>query len=342
MNQSSSSSAPNAPASDHEPPLAQLVARSLFGGTLMGLANLVPGISGGTMLLASGIYTAFVEAIADLTRLRFRKQSLVVLASVVAAAGLAILLLAGPVKTLVVEQRWVMYSLFIGLTLGGIPIVWGLLPSKGRSVWVSAAFGFLFMAALALLQSQGGEGQGREAGFLFMLFGGIAGASAMILPGVSGGYLLLVMGLYVPILAGIDQVKSALKAMSVGDLIPPVTEVVIPVGLGVVIGVIGVSNLLKFLLARFEAPTLGVLLGLLAGAVLGLWPFQQGVRPKVGDVFKGQTLDLQAIEQIPADKWPTAFFEPSMLQVAGAIGLIALGFGITQLIARFGQEKPAA
>ena len=90
----------------------------------MGLANLVPGISGGTMLLAAGIYPRFIDAVAEVTRFRFRFRSLLVLGCVVVAAGLGILLLAGTLKDLVVDKRWIMYSLFIGLTLGGVPVVW--------------------------------------------------------------------------------------------------------------------------------------------------------------------------------------------------------------------------
>ena len=88
---------------------SKLVLRSVFGGTLMGLANLVPGISGGTMLLAAGIYPKFVEAVSDVTRFRCRMPSLILLVSVALAAGCSILLLAGPIKGLVVgPQRWIM------------------------------------------------------------------------------------------------------------------------------------------------------------------------------------------------------------------------------------------
>ena len=105
---------------------APLLIRSAIGGTLMGLANLVPGISGGTMLLAAGVYPGFISAIAEITTLRFRPRSIATLGAVVASAALAILLLAGTVKALVEDHRWVMYSLFIGLTLGGLPLVWRL------------------------------------------------------------------------------------------------------------------------------------------------------------------------------------------------------------------------
>lgn len=314
----------------------KLATRGATGGVLMGLANLVPGISGGTMLLAAGVYPNFIQAIAEITTLKFRRESLVVLASVVAAAGLAIVLLAGPVKTLVVDHRWVAYSLFIGLTLGGVPIVWRLIPQRRASVWVGAAVGFAAMAGLALVQGAGASTDSgpAQAGFAMMLLAGVAGASAMILPGISGGYLLLVLGVYVPILAGIDALKEGLKAGDVEALQGPVLDVVLPVGLGVVLGVVVVSNALKWLLSKHELPTLGSLLGLLVGAVIGLWPFQRGVPPVLGATFKGQI--VTASTELKPEDFPTEFFTPSIAQIGGAIALIVAGYIITVGIARLG------
>ena len=119
--------------------------RAAVGGVLMGLANLVPGISGGTMLLAAGIYTDFIEAIADITVFKFRRSAIVLLATVVGSAAVAILLLAGAVQALVINHRWIMYSLFIGLTLGGAPLVWRLAEPVTAPVYVGAAAGFVVM-----------------------------------------------------------------------------------------------------------------------------------------------------------------------------------------------------
>ena len=320
-------------------PIAPVALRSAVGGVLMGLANLVPGISGGTMLLAAGVYPKFINAIAEVTRLKFRLMSIVVLGVVVLTAGLSIILFAGPVKTLVVEHRYVMYSLFIGLTLGGVPVVWAMAKPASGSLWGGAVAGFVMMALLALAQSAGAAGGGGDAGPGLLFIAGIAGASAMILPGVSGGYLLLVLGVYVPILAGIDALKVALKAGDMSAMMGPMTSVVIPVGFGVVIGVVAVSNLLKILLARFEKPTLGVLLGLLVGAVVGLWPFQEGVAPKVGDTFKGRVMTDALIAELSPDKYPTEFFAPSGAQVGIAIACLLLGFAATAAVARLGKEK---
>ncbi len=335
----------------HEPTfpkvaLPLLMVRGAFAGVLMGLANLVPGISGGTMLLAAGMYPRFIAAIAEFTTFRFRPASMAAFGSIACAAALAILLLAGVVKNLVVDHRWIMYSLFIGLTLGGVPVVWKMIRGLTPGVLAGAVVGFVGMAALALLQGSGAGAEGATGGmdrssFLFMFVAGIAGASAMILPGVSGGYLLLVLGVYVPILAGVDAFKEALKAMDVAAAMEPAMQVVLPVGLGVVTGVVAVSHLLKWVLARFERVTLGVLLGLLVGAVVGLWPFQEGVTPQVGTVIKGEVMTAETVAALDKEDYPTTYFTPTTGQVAGSIALIAAGFVVTLVVARLGREKDA-
>jgi putative membrane protein len=270
--------------------LAGLATRGSLGGVLMGLANLVPGISGGTMLLAAGVYTRFIEAIAEVTTFRFRLRSIVLLVVVAAAALAAIVLLAGPVKHLVATRRWVMYSVFIGLTLGGVPMVWRMARPAKPALYGGTAVGFLVMALMALTQAHGAAG----GQWVLLLVAGIAGASAMILPGVSGAYLLLVLGQYETILGAVDRLKGGDVSGSLG--------VLVPVAVGVVVGIVGVSNLIRWTLHRYEQATLGVLLGLLFGSVLGIYPFQE--------------------------------FDPAARHVAGALGLIAAGYLLTVLIDR--------
>lgn len=343
----------DASARQADPPFTPLTAlRCGIGGVFMGLANLVPGISGGTMLLAAGVYPRFIESVADVSALRLRKNAIFTLACIAGCAFLAIISLAGVVKDLVVDHRWVMYSLFIGLTLGGVPVVWQLITAEGKRadgrVWGGFVGGLVGMSALALFQMQQ-TGGAENTGPLFMLLAGIAGASAMILPGVSGGYLLLVMGVYVPILSAIDAFKEGLKAVDIDAMMPPALQVVLPVGVGVLIGVAAVSNALKWTLERYERQTLGVLLGLLIGAVVGLWPFQASLAPEEGSRLKGQTVtyvDEQPVfadsgEPVDAEDWPTSFFTPGAGQIGGALGLILAGFAITMLIARLGTDEPS-
>jgi len=314
-----------------------------LGGILMGLANLVPGVSGGTMLLAMGIYPDFISAIADVTALRLKPRSMLLLGVVGGCAALAILLLAGGVKELVIDHRWIMYSIFIGLTLGGVPLVWRLARPLTPSVFASASVAFLLMVLMAVGSSR--SGTGGEANFFLLTLSGLAGASAMILPGVSGGYLLLLLGQYETILGAIDKVKVGLLGNSATGSAPDFSvavealSVVVPVGIGVVIGVVGVSNLLKWLLDRFNKVTMGALLGLLLGAVVGIWPFQHGTRPEVGDTLGEKTLTVADIEQMDPEKWPVTFFDPTASQIIFALLLIGGGLAATFLIERLGGGK---
>ncbi len=311
--------------------------RAAVGGTLMGLANLVPGISGGTMLLATGVYPKFVSAIAQITRFRFRREALLVLCTVVGSAGLTILLLAGLVKSWVVDYPWVMYSLFIGLTLGGVPVVWSMIRRMNAAAMASALAGFLLMVVLAVAQSRGWVGHA-ESGRGMLFVAGLAGASAMILPGISGGYLLLMLGQYVPILGAIDQARQALRAGDLGALAGPFLNVILPVGLGVVIGVVVVGNLLEWLLKKFRKATLGFLLGLLVGSVAALYPFRQAVPPQPGQSIKGQVVTVENSDQFDLEDWPFEFYRPEIWQALAAMALVAAGFSATWGIDRWGRQ----
>lgn len=344
-NSNASSSDPSSPESERfaidNTPLGLTAGRGIFGGILMGLANLVPGISGGTMLLAAGIYPAFVESLANVTRFKFSTRAIVVLGSVGMAAVLAILLFAGTLKELVVEHRWVMYSLFIGLTLGGVPLVWRLTESGKRataSLIIPALLAFAAMMGLPFMEA-GNEVNNQSSGFVMLFFAGLAGASAMILPGLSGGYLLLLMKQYVPILSAVDTFKEALKARDVSAAMEPALQVLLPVGIGVIVGIVVVGNLLKWMFAKYRTQTLGILLGLLIGSVGGLYPFKEYVAPQVGDIIKAERVTTENIELIEKEDWPTRSFRPTFATAAMSLGLIGVGFAITLGVGQIGKDN---
>ena len=294
----------------------------------MGLANLVPGISGGTMLLAAGVYPQFIRGVAEISTFRFRLRSMVLVACVVIGAAIAIVALAGTVKDLVIQHQWVMYSLFIGLTLGGVPLLWRMVRPLDSTVAVAATVGILAMVVLVLVQGEpptegGVEGAaGAENGSVgataMLLFAGAAGGAAMILPGVSGGYLLLILRQYVVILAAIAAAREAASGRDWEALLVS-TKVLVPVAIGVLVGVVGVSNVVKLCLDRFPRATLGFLLGLLLGAVVGLWPFQE---PAGG-------IGLVSVAATPG-------------RLAGALGIAGVGLGISLAISRLGPKNNGA
>ena len=308
-----------------------LAARGAIGGVLMGLAMLVPGISGGTMLLATGIYPRFIRAVAEISTFRFRVRSIVLLACVGLVAVAAIVTLAGTVKDLVIHHQWIMYSLFIGLTLGGVPLLWSMVKPVDSTVVVASIIGILAMVALVVVHGAQGAseestaGTGGVAATAILLLAGVAGGSAMILPGLSGSYLLLVLGQYVVILGAIANAADAASARDWAAAAVTL-KVIVPVGVGVIVGVVGVSNVVKLCLDRFPRATLGFLLGLLLGAVVGLWPFQepsQDVIEEAGDAV-------------------VAAAAPTPLRLAGAMGLVGLGFAASMAVSRLGGEAAGA
>lgn len=274
---------PRGHTASHAPPLrgAPLVVRGLAGGAFMGLANLVPGISGGTMLLAVGVYPQFIGAVAEVTSLRFSAPVLLLLACVGVGAAGAVAGGAGVIGTFLDAYPSAMYSLFIGLTLGGAPLLTRMLRPLDRGVIGAAAAAVAAMALLAATDPQrtgGGGAPADAAAYAMLVAAGFSGGAAMILPGLSGAYLLLVLGQYRPV---VDAVAAAVTASRAGDAAAAAATLLVlaPVAAGVVLGVACVSNLLKSLLARHRRTTLGFLLGLLLGSVIGLWPFAEVPSP---------------------------------------------------------------
>lgn len=333
--------------------------RALQGGVLMGLANLVPGISGGTMILAIGLYEQFIAAVADVTRLRLRRSSIQFLAVMAVGLFAAVVIFSGVAVLLVTEYRPVMYALFIGMTLGGAPELWRevrpLRPGTAAAVLVG-------IAAMAAFASVGGSAP-LQATIPVLLLVGAAGASSMILPGISGSYVLLVLGMY-------DTVIGALSVSQLKESPAESLSIVVPVVIGAGLGIALLSNLLKALLQRFSAPSHGVLLGLLLGSVLGLYPFQQPVHPElaVRDVRKAvvavvvdgepsaevaATVDSVDEEELAAlaRRWEGRTkgdlkraglqlerFSPGALEVVSAVLLFLLGLVITRRLGRGGRE----
>jgi hypothetical protein len=118
--------------------------------------------------------------------------------------------------------------------------------------------------------------------------------------------------------------------------------VVSPLGLGIAAGVVGVSNLLRWLLERYEKATLGALLGLLLGAVVGLWPFQDSTPPQPGEVIKGREVTAANAASFERKDWPLARFDPGPGQVGAALALIGAGLAGTLLIGRLERRQEKA
>ena len=237
----------------------------LARGACMGLADAVPGVSGGTMALLLGIHPRLVRAISLLhPRLlrdlvgpergaAWRTADLGFL--VLLGLGLATGLVAGA-KVLVVtlhREPMLMAALLLGLVVGGVRAP-ARRVSWGPSAWtVAAGFG-LFGLFVTVVQPVSAP-----TAAWFLPFAGAVAAVAMILPGISGAYLLLLMGLYEPVLAAVARLDLAVVAL---------------VGAGAVLGLLSFSRLLHHLLENHGSATHAAMVGLLVGSLGRLWPWR--------------------------------------------------------------------
>ena len=342
-----------------EPPLPP-VARSLLGGVLMGLANLVPGISGGTMILAIGLYERFIGAVADVTRLRFTPGTVLFLGLIALGMGGAVTSLSGPAVYLVSSYRWAAYSLFIGMTLGGAPQLF----AKARPVGLGSVLAFALATGFIILLAVGLQDTTLPQTKAVLIVVGAAAASSMILPGVSGSYVLLILGMY-------DLVIGSVSSSALREDWRECMAVIAPVGVGAVLGIALLSNVLKGLLERSPSASHAALLGLLVGSVFGLYPFREAVYPelgeratrkaivmvldgaegaqireKYGEEFDDERLDAMGrrysgltsgeLKRLSQKATP---FQPELPQIGLALLLLVAGFGITVLISSSGGEE---
>ncbi len=290
------------------------VARIASGGVLMGLANIIPGVSGGTMILAAGIYAEFVDAVCDLTRLKFRMRSLFFLGLLGIFNVIGIAIGTVPIGWGLETCHHLMYALFIGLTLGGVPMLWKeITPLKAPAI-SGLVGGLAFMAILTFaLRSMSLP----DNWFVYLAAGFIASA-AMILPGISGSYLLLIFGLYYTIMTAAKGFFKAALHLEWGTAWDLGFNIGLPVALGLVAGIGVLSNVLKSLLKNHHAPTMGALMGLLIGSVLGLYPFK--------DLVEKGELIAKAHPATP-------------LNIGLVIVGVTTGLAVTYLLSRIGEPK---
>jgi putative membrane protein len=253
----------------------------LIGGS-MGVANIIPGVSGGTIAVVFGIYEYLMEALGNfLTNKGKRKEYILFLillfsGSIIAIFGLAWLL----------EQAFQNYPMptvyfFIGLIIGSIPVVIkshdDMHIRTGRMIAFLIGIGLVVW--LALLQGDTAE-EARRAAFhgfgirdylYFFLCGSIA-ASAMIIPGVSGSFILILLGVYWTVLGAL----SGLTTLLIKNGLTPemITRIMIlsTLGVGVVFGILVISRVMDYALKKFPAITMYFILGLIIGSIYQLFP----------------------------------------------------------------------
>lgn len=295
-------------------------------GLGMGAADAVPGVSGGTIAFITGIYEELIESIkrfgpSAFTALRqggvnglAQHLNLGFLVPLLAGIALSLISVAHAVVWLLDNQPLMLNGFFLGLVAASALIVarhpvnwhwWYILP---------LALGLLLAQGLPVLMPAV-NGLGSQA--LVLLVGGSIAISAMLLPGVSGSFLLLSMGLY-------DVVMEGLRGFDVPLLAWFAT--------GCILGLVCFSRLLSWLLRRHHGATLQMLLGFIIGSMPVLWPWRELIRYQIGGENQVIPLDYRYLAP-----WDYTAVTGESAQLLGVTAVAVIGMLLVLAVARLGR-----
>ena len=240
----------------------------MINGFCMALADSVPGVSGGTIAFLMGFYDDFITSIDDLLTGNMEKKKKAFRFLVKLGIGWVIgFLSAVLVLTSVFESHiYAISSLFIGFIIFAIPVVIGeekTCLSENKKWMIFTVFGAALVATITYFNPvSGGEGMSFanfSAGFgLYLFLAGAIAISAMVLPGISGSTLLLIMGIYLPIINGIKDILH----LDFSSFLP-----LFCFGCGVIVGVFSIVKLIRKALEKFRAQTIYLIIGMMLGSI---------------------------------------------------------------------------
>jgi len=293
-------------------------------GMAMGAADVVPGVSGGTIAFISGIYEellssiractplALVSLFRDGPRIFWRRINGTFLSVLFGGILFSIATLARLIGYLLEYQPLLLWSFFFGLIVSSILFIWRQLQRKGLWEYV-----FLLLGLCAALASAFSPAVQLEPTMPVVFGAGMLAICAMILPGISGSFILLLLGMYSVILGAVGAGDFSLLAIF---------------ALGCAAGLMAFSRLLSWLLGRFHGFTLAVLTGFLMGSLVMVWPWRESrIIAGEGHAAGLHLLSPAQYTQVLGDA-----------QLPAALGLMLVGFILVLLLEYAGGRQTSS
>lgn len=235
-------------------------------GFVIGIANIIPGVSGGTLMITLGIYEQIIASISHF----FSQWKENIRFLIPLGIGVALSLLLG---SKVVGASLEHYPLpttlfFLGLILGGIPILWKKVEKKEKSGsnWMIFCLTFCLVALFSFLKS-GDHLVSLDhltiSTYLNLFLVGMIASSTMIIPGISGSFMLMLLGFYTPII-------NTIRALTNFSMLGHHLHILIPFGMGAVVGIIVVAKLIEFFIQKYETKTYYGVLGFVLASIIAI------------------------------------------------------------------------
>lgn len=302
----------------------------------MGAADVVPGVSGGTIAFISGIYEELIETIhkLDLGFLKMLKKqgfkvawnqyNLSFLMALFLGVIISILSLAKIITYLLDTYPLLVWGFFFGLVIASILFV-----GKQVSKWEVVSILSLILAAGISYYITIAEPIGSPEHIWFLFFAGCIAIIAMILPGISGAFILLLLGAYTGVMAIINNFREGIKQFN-WELFSDALIKIIVFGLGAIVGLKLFSNALNWLFKHKKNTTLAVLTGFMVGALNKIWPWKEVVSYRTNSHGKQVPFLEESI-------LPTTFEGDPKIVIT--LIFVVLGFLTIYLLERFASQQ---
>lgn len=289
----------------------------------MGAADVVPGVSGGTIAFISGIYEELLETISHFNfKLikTLREQGIKsawiqangnFLLALFIGIGISVVSLAKFITWLLENEPILLWSFFFGLVLSSVWYIGKQIQKWSFSIFLLTLLGLTFGYAITIVPSASSD----NVGLSFLFFSGAVASCAMILPGISGSYILLLMGVYSVVINAITEKEYVVIAV---------------VGIGVIVGLLSFSRVLKWLFTKFKSQMLAVLTGIMLGSINKIWPWKQTITTYIDRYGEEKPLLESSI-------LPSSYNGDS--QLLWAVLLAVVGFGLILLLERWAIQK---
>lgn len=242
--------------------------KNVLKGMVVGVANIIPGVSGGTMMVSMGIYDKLIHCLTHLFK-EF-KESMKFLIPIFVGVGIALVGLSFIIQPAFEHFPLQTSCLFIGLIVGGLPAAWKKV--KGKGIKISYIIPFLVFFVLVVGLALIGEKEGNAADLTFGLWSciklfvvGIIASATMVIPGVSGSMMLLLLGYYNPIVSAIKNFVTALASFDMQGILQG-CGVLVPAGVGIVVGIFAIAKLIEVVFEKFPMQAYWAIIGLIVAS----------------------------------------------------------------------------
>ena len=235
--------------------------KTIVKGFIVGSSMMIPGVSGGSMAMILGEYDRLISSIPSLFSRKTFLESLKYLSVFVLAALAGIVIVARPLEILINRYALIIMYLFLGAVCGTIPMMVRKAHSEGFDLksLVCIILGIILVFSIELIPEDIFN-PSLDSGFfdiLIQVFGGILVSVGLVLPGISTSYLLLVLGLYEPIIEALSNNQFTL---------------LIPIVLGLLVGILALTKILEIAMSRYPKITYMMILGFLLGSIKEIYP----------------------------------------------------------------------